>query len=222
MENHYNILIATPGRDMEAEYVVSLINTVSHLNKEGITFLFLNKYSSMVSSAREATVMGSNYLDAFCNSPVSGKVTYDKIIWIDSDISWEIEDFMKIYESDKDIISGVYFNQEGTPMFSVDSQDAVAEITRVLNSENDEKIYAAGFGFIGMKSGVFEKIERPWFDSTFHKISNDDKTKEFFIPLGEDYSWCDKAKKSGFSIFLDPSVILTHHKKVAIRIGRNK
>ena len=83
MKPHYNVLICTPGRMMEAEYVRSLVTTISHLEKMGISYLYLNEYSSQVNAAREATIMGSRFLHAFATEPVNGQVTYDKIIWID-------------------------------------------------------------------------------------------------------------------------------------------
>lgn len=218
MKPHVNVLIATPGRNMEAEYVKSLVQTVSYLNQVGITYMFLNEYSSMVSSAREATTMGDTYLDPFNNQPVRGNVTYDKIIWIDSDIGWEITDFMKLYESDKDIVAGLYFNEKMVPMFSVSVEDAATEIDRILKSNKEEEIFAAGFGFIAMKQGVFENMKRPWFESLFEKMVSDDGEKEIFIPYGEDFAWCKKAKQAGFKIYLDPTISLSHYKKVKVRL----
>lgn len=218
MKSHVNVLIATPGRNMEAEYVKSLIQTISYLNQVGISYMFLNEYSSMVSTAREATTMGEQYLDPFNNSPVRGNVTYDKIFWIDSDIGWEITDFMKIYESDKDIVSGLYFNEKMVPMFSVAVEDAATEIDRILKSNKEEEVFAAGFGFIAMKNGVFENMKRPWFESLFEKMTSDDGEKEIFIPYGEDFAWCKKAQQSGFKIYLDPTVSLSHYKKVRVRL----
>lgn len=218
MRPHINILIATPGKSMEAEYVKSLVETISYLNKIGISYMFLNEYSSMVSSAREATSMGSTYLDPFNNQPVRGNVTYDKIFWIDSDIGWEIADFMKLYESDKDIVSGLYFDQKMTPMFSVASNDPAVEIDRILRSDKEEEIFAAGFGFICMKQGVFENMQRPWFESLFERMTSEDGAKEIFIPYGEDFAWCKKAQQSGFKIYLNPTISLSHYKKVKIRL----
>lgn len=218
MKKHINVLIATPGRSMEAEYVKSLVNTISYLQSQGITYMFLNEYSSMVSSAREATTMGGPYLDPFNNSPAYGEVTYDKIFWIDSDIGWEITDFTKILESEKEIVSGLYFNEKMVPMFSVASEDAAVEIDRILKSNKEEEIFAAGFGFIAMKQGVFEKMQRPWFESLFEKMVSEDGEKEVFIPYGEDYAWCKKAQQTGFKIYLDPSVKLSHYKKVRVRL----
>ena len=218
MKQHVNVLIATPGRNMEAEYVKSLVQTISYLQSQGMTYLFLNEYSSMVSSAREATAMGDTYLDPFNNSPVRGQVTYDKIFWIDSDIGWEVTDFTKILESDKDIVSGLYFNEKMVPMFSVSVEDAATEIDRILKSNKEEEIFAAGFGFIAMKQGVFEKMQRPWFESLFERMVSEDGEKEVFIPYGEDFAWCKKAQQTGFNIYLDPTVKLSHYKKVRVRL----
>lgn len=214
---HYNILIATPGRSMEAEYVRSLISTIEYLQENNISFKFLNQYSSQVSAAREATTMGSDFLDAFNTKPVLGQCTYDKMIWIDSDISWEIEDFMKLYLSDLEIVSGVYFNHLGTPMFSLYDDQLYSDPKLLQDRVDPFEIFAAGFGFIAMKTGVFENMPRPWFETVHQKIQNGDG-REMMIPFGEDYSWCAKARKCGYKIYLDPTIRLTHHKKVAIKM----
>lgn len=212
---HVNILICTPGRNMEAEYVRSLIDTTQYLNLNNISFLYLNQYSSQVSAAREATAMGSRLLSAFETKPVSGQVTYDKMIWIDSDISWSIENFIKLYESKYDITSGLYFNEEGVPLFSFDEEQIYYDPSQLKHKAYPFEIFAAGFGFIAMKSGVFENLPRPWFEAVFQRIENDEG-REMFIPWGEDYSWCKKAHDAGFKIYLDPSIKVNHHKKVSI------
>lgn len=211
---HYNVLIATPGRSMENEYVKSLIKTVTYLNENNISYLYLNEYSSQVNMAREATTMGSMFLDAFSTKPLSGKVTYDKIFWIDSDISWEIEDFTRLYGSDKDIISGLYFSDRGVPMAELSK-----ELGEVLGKNEITEVGAAGFGFICVKSGVFESIPRPWFDIVMQKIKNDEG-QEMLVPFGEDYSWCKKAINYGFKVYLDPSVQLAHHKRTTIALKK--
>lgn len=198
---------------MENEYVKSLVDTITYLSKVGISYKFLNEYSSQVNMAREATAMGSMYLDAFNTELVRGEVTYDKIIWIDSDISWEVDDFMKLYESDKDVVSGIYLNDKGTPMFSMLSEEI--DMTAMILSGKEFPVAATGFGFIAIKSGIFEKIQRPWFDLVFNKLVSEDG-REMLIPFGEDYSWCNKARAAGFDIFIDPTIKLNHHKKITI------
>lgn len=213
---HFNVLIATPGRNMEAEYVKSLISTIGYLQQNGISYLYLNEYSSQVNAAREATIMGSRLLNAFETRPLSGYATYDKIIWIDSDISWNPEDFMKLYKSSLDIVSGLYFNEEGVPLIGFTENEIIHDPAILRGKEYPFEIFAAGFGFIAMKSGVFENIPRPWFETVFQKIENEDKTQEMFIPYGEDFSWCKKAHEAGYKIYVDPSIRVNHHKKMRI------
>lgn len=213
---HFNVLIATPGRNMEAEYVKSLIATISYLQQNGISYLYLNEYSSQVNAAREATAMGSRFLNAFATQPLSGEATYDKIIWIDSDISWTPEQFIQLYNSEFDIVAGLYFNEEGVPLIGF-TEEEIYHDPRVLEDKKEPfEIFAAGFGFIAMKSGVFENIPRPWFETVFQRIENQDKTREMFIPYGEDFSWCKKARQAGYKIYLDPSIRVSHHKKIRI------
>jgi hypothetical protein len=199
---------------MEAEYVRSLVSTIQHLSKNNISYMFLNQYSSQVSAAREATIMGSRYLDAWSTQPLSGKYTYDKIIWIDSDISWDVDQFISIYESEHDIISGVYFNEEGIPMYAINERIPDYRYTDKAQAGNTFEVFGVGFGFVAVKSGVFESIARPWFEIKFEKITNDDR--EMFVPWGEDFSWCIKAHESGYKIHVDPMIKVKHHKKIQL------
>lgn len=213
---HYNVLICTPGHSMEAEYVKSLVDTLEVLNKEGITYKFLSEYSSTVSGAREATLMGSLFLDAFSTKPVSGKLTYDKIFWIDSDISWHPKDFIKIYQSSEDITSGIYINNKGLPMFTQLESQLNIDVYTMSQYKQRFEVAAAGFGFICIKSGIHEDMQRPWFESIYQEIENEDKTKKMKIPFGEDYSWCYRARHQGYKIYVDPTVKVTHNKKVPL------
>ena len=212
---HFNILICTPGRMMEAEYVKSLVATLGYLDKNNISYLYLNEYSSQVNAAREATAMGSKFLHAWSTEPLDGEATYDKMIWIDSDISWSVEDFVKLYESKFDIVSGIYFNEEGVPLFTFEKNDIYFDHTKLKYKEYPFEVFGVGFGFVAVKSGIFEVIPRPWFETEFQKITNEDG-REMFIPWGEDYSWCIKAKNAGYKIYLDPSIRVGHHKKIRI------
>lgn len=215
MNNSVDVVIATPGHSMEAEYVKSLVSTINMLNERGITFHFANKYTSRVAAAREATAMDSDFLDAFNNSPLLGQIKYKKLFWIDSDISWNPSDFLSLYNSNLDIVSGVYLSDRGVPMFS--TLDEKQDIHEILNSTKAIEVMAVGFGFVCIKQGVFENMPRPWFDTKFVKMTDPSTNKEFFVPFGEDYSWCISAKDSGYNIFVDPLIKVTHNKKVAIR-----
>ena len=210
MDKSVDVIIATPGHSMEAEYVRSLVATISLLNERGISFYYANKYTSRVAAAREATAMDSDFLDAFNNAPLLGQVSYKKIFWIDSDMSWNPSDFL-----DLDIVSGIYLSDKGVPMFS--PLDEKQDVRAMISLTETQEVAGVGFGFVCVKQGVFESMPRPWFDTKFVKFQDEQTGKEVFIPFGEDYSWCVSAREVGYKIFIDPLTKLTHHKKVAIR-----
>lgn len=210
-----DVIIATPGHSMDAAYVKSLTETISVLNEKGITWRFVSRYSPRIAAARESTTMDSDYLDAFNQSPLRGEVDYKKIFWIDSDISWTPSDFLALYESDKDIISGVYLSDRGVYMFG--AFDKSVEPKKLLNTFDPVEVGAVGFGFVCVKQGVFEKMPRPWFAEKFEKVVDERTGQDMYTPYGEDFSWCISARECGFSIFVEPTIGVSHYKKVVIK-----
>lgn len=215
---HYNILIATPANNFTPAYVKSLLKTIYILNKENISWNFLNATGSLIAMVREETICGSYFNDETVIEPCGGEFTYDKIIWIDSDIEWQVSDFFALYLSDKDIITGCYLmSDRNIPIYDRPRGDMMSE-EMFLTIKEPFKIHGCGFGFIGIKSGVFEKMPRPWFGPV--KIPNDDKNKNIspeFIIVGEDLSWCTKAISCGFDIWADPSIKVNHQKSMMIK-----
>lgn len=210
---NYDVLIATPGSAMKSAYVASLVKTTTALNMFGITYHFLNQYGSFVPSAREMTATDSYSHNWDTNQVGSGKYLYKKVIWIDSDIEWEVEDFLRIYNSELDIVSGVYqTHPNGTVAVNLsDSQGRPTKVNKVdfLMHWDPIEVGGVGFGFVGMKSGVFENMKRPWFKIREVKWDNVD----FSVNMGEDYSWCEGAKEAGYKIWVDPLVKVKHHKE---------
>lgn len=87
---HYDILIATPGAMMEAQYVKSLVATLAECDKRGLTYKFLNAYGSLVHHARELTCSGGDGMEFNPSEQIQDIVEYrsrDRIIkqWLDFD-----------------------------------------------------------------------------------------------------------------------------------------
>jgi hypothetical protein len=215
---HYDVVIATPGHSMKAEYVKSLIATTTWLNEQGMTYCLSSQYSSFVPSARENTATGSYGADWEAVAFGAGKYTYGQIVWIDSDISWTVDALKILLETDMDIVSGMVavdrtgrigamrLNSAGNPV-SLNSRDFIVEGEPV-------EVDAVGFGFLKVTSGVFEKMSRPWFDLRHASI----ETVDFPVLFGEDYSWCLKAKETGFKVWLHPLVRVEHHKELILTV----
>lgn len=214
---HVNVLIATPGHSVMSQYLMSLLKTIDTLNKKGISWAYLQRYASHVGDAREITIGGPDPQEVHNNKPLKGVVTYDKIIWIDSDIAWEPEQFLKLYESDKDIISGAYLLAGGEVVAYPEILKPALHFDQVKNMTEPMKVHAVGFGFVAVKQGVFESISRPWFQSVSIKQIHPETGEEYDFPLlGEDYSWCERAHRAGFDVWFDPTIKVIHHKTMQL------
>lgn len=213
---HYDVLIATPGAMLEAQYVKSLVETLAECSKRGITYKWLNGYSSLVHHARELTASGIDGLELDINqdSPGGKDITYNKIFWIDSDISWTVDQFFKLYDSNYDVITGCYLLADGyTTTVHAWGTPGGIPAHEIVKLKDPFKVQSLGFGFVAMKSGVFEKIQRPWFSHEYVKVGVDANGKDIIDAVGEDISWCIKAYRAGIDLYFDPTVLVTHMKK---------
>jgi hypothetical protein len=214
--NHVNLMICTPGHSLMGSYVKSLLDTANELNNRGITWGYTNEYSSHVGDSREMTLNCGPQMDPFNSVPFGGKITYDKMLWIDSDIAWTPEDVIKLYESDKDVISGAYLFGNGSVAAYKEKFGRGYSYEDIKDSTEIEKVFAVGFGFVCIKQGVFEALSRPWFQSTEDPIQGPNGKPVQFAVMGEDTSWCFRVNKLGYEIYLDPSIKVTHHKMMKL------
>lgn len=215
---HYDVLIATPGALMHSAYTKSLIETAAWLSSKGLTYKWLNKAGSLVSTTRELTALDSYEQDWAATQVGGGEYTYGKIFWIDSDIEWTIEDFEKIYNSDLDIVGGLYQTHPNgrvaAAFLDADGLPKAARESDFILYDEPLELYGLGFGFIAMKSGVFESCDRPWFLMERIKWPH----LEFELNVGEDYSFSINARRNGFKTFVDPTVKLKHHKEIVYEL----
>jgi hypothetical protein len=210
--SHVNIIIATPGHSMMSSYVRSLLSLTDRLNQEKITWAWSSEYSSHVADAREMTLNGNNQNEINEQRPFKGTITYDKILWIDSDITFTPEDALTLIKSDKDIITGAYLLGSGEVTVYPKLLNQGYSYQEVISMSEPIKVAGCGFGFLAVKSGVFESMTRPWFQSVM--ISNDDGFS--FPMMGEDLSWCKRATDLGYDIWFDPTVRVTHNKMMKL------
>ena len=219
MTEFYDVLIATPGRMFHAEYVSSLMKTVNYCCNHGMRIGFLNKYSSFVPTARELTAIDRWDHNYESNEIAEGKYIYNKLFWIDSDIEWTPNDFMKLYNSKHDVISGLYaLDQAGTVAAGLtNNRGALRRVNKVEFLLHDEpsEVGGVGFGFLCVKQGVFESIPRPWFLIGRMQWSEDNAMR---VNVGEDYSWCGRAQQHGYKIMIDPTVKVKHHKETVYEV----
>jgi len=213
--NEVDLVILTPGHSMTVPYVKSFLKTTSALAQRGITWAWSSEYSSHVADAREITLSGTRVNNPLMNIPFEGNLRYKKLMWIDSDISWEPEDIIRLYDSDKEIVTGVYLFNDGTTSVFKKYLGDMYKKEEILELKEPTEIYGAGFGFICISQGIFELMSRPWFQSV--PITMDFQGEQITFPIiGEDISWCTRAMGLGYKIWMDPTVLVNHHKVVKL------
>lgn len=218
MTKHYDVVIATPGRMMHAEYVESLVKTCAWLSSQGISYTLSSQYSSFVPTAREWTAVANSGHDWAATSFGGERLSCDVVFWIDSDVSWEVEDFQKLLESELEVVSGMMpVSRDGRVGATriVDGDFTVMSWTDFMFDEDPVEVDGVSLGFVAMKSEVFEKVSRPWFKIRSGKVSGFDGE----VNVGEDYSFCMNMADAGVKIFVDPKVRVGHHKSVVLELN---
>lgn len=192
-----DIVFLTPGNSVEIEYFKSMIKTIKVLDSQSITWDIHTKFSSHVAVAREQTLS-----DLFIHTD-----SYKMLLWVDSDIVWRPEDVLRAYESDKDVLTGCYAVNGDESMTAATMDNEWVQNWYIEELDYPVRVDTCGMGFLAMKAGVIEKIDRPVF-------SSDIKTSI----LGEDIILSRKLRALGIDIWLDPKLRLGHVKKTITRI----
>ncbi len=144
---------------------------------------------------------------------------FDELVWIDSDIWFNPEDVERLQSHQKPIIGGIY---------PVKGHRRVA--CRLLEGDNQIVFGAEGglkevrflaTGFLYTHRSVYEKISEnlglkrcqspspngliPYFRQLGVKQTGQDE-----LYLGEDYSFCERARQCGYQIYADTTIRLHH------------
>jgi hypothetical protein len=201
-----------PGNQFSSRIMEQAIKFLYWLMENNWSVFLSVEGGSNVSTVREYC-LGTTVEDlihANHHAPFYGKVDYDYILWTDSDIVFMPEDFQRLIDDNKEIISGLYkapkndwyvaVRQPKGAVFSPLSEDDVKDLTDPFEA------VAFGFGFVLIKKGVFEKIRRPWFLTTTTLYNG------IVRCWGEDYYFCMRAIESGFKLWIDPLVKVGHIK----------
>ncbi len=182
---HPTVLIALPVADrMCVETVMSLLNFVHH---PGPIDLMVNIVSTtVINFARNDLV----------ETAIKQKADY--LAFIDADQVFNADYVSRLIAHDKDII-GCPIVKRGVPYTINISMKQPNGIYAACSHFPEDKLFEVdgiGMGFVVIKTKVFEKIEKPWFD--------------FSQKLGEDLYFCGKAKEAGFKIWAEPRLEVGH------------
>ena len=133
---------------------------------------------------------------------------FEYVLWLDSDMSFAPDTFQKLYdtmiETNADIVSGLYFRRVPTytpvifKKLSIDGDGLKWENYNDYPGETFE-VEGIGFGCVLMKTETLLSVALK-YNNMFSPLSN----------VGEDLSFCWRARQCGFNIVCNPKIKLGH------------
>lgn len=137
------------------------------------------------------------------------KAEFDYMLWLDSDMVFQQDLLVKMKqvmdEKDLDFLTGLYFRRVPpfTPVLfdqlDIDENGICTWTDWKDVPEGMFKIGGCGFGCVLIKTDVLFDVQSK-FGEMFNPIAN----------MGEDLSFCWRARQCGYDIWCDPSLVCGH------------
>lgn len=174
--------------NMPIETFISFLKLIENIEKK-INYNFINTRNYPVHHSRDFIV--EQFL----------KKESDYLLFLDSDMVFPSDMVSELLLIDADISSGVSFKKvyPYEPTIYKKSEDRYQSINNYEEGKVIE-VDATGMACCLIKRKVFERIQPPWFE--FEKL------KDRY--LGEDLTFCRKAKEVGFNIKVNTKIIVPH------------
>ena len=187
------IIFCIPGNSFSNRFLNSWTNLLSDLGNK-YTIILSNRYSSQVNFAR-AMCLGADVLAGPDQKPFgNGKVKYDAIIWLDSDMVFDSRTVDKLIQGclyTYPVYSGIYAMDGGHQLCCIENWDeeyykehggfkflSVEEgARRIANMQPYVKAAYVGFGCLALRYGVIEHkdFKYPWFFRNIIQLKKDDR-----------------------------------------------
>lgn len=184
------VLIAVPCMDQVPAQFAQCLATLGKVDKTIVAF----QIGSLVYTSRNALVQ------------IAIKRGCDYIFWLDSDMMFPPDALVRMFKSLEhgDIVSGLYFRRVApfTPVIydKLDIDDTGCHYTEPKDiPDGIFEVAGCGFGCVLMPTDVMlDVLEK--YGSPFTPING----------IGEDLSFCWRARQLGFKIVCDPDIPLGH------------
>jgi len=142
--------------------------------------------------------MGSSIIDQ--RNKLAVQIKGKWTLWIDSDMAFEphsLEQLLKAWRAGAKIVGGLCYRKDApfTPTTHFLNPDGKSYGHYDVTNNGVVEVDATGLAFLLVDNEVFEKMPRPWFESS---------------QFSEDITFCRKAKELGYSIWVDTDLKIGH------------
>lgn len=213
------IVFCLPGNSFSGQFLECWTELLAFCLSNNIRPVISRKYSCNIYYVRNMC-LGGDVSRGPGQKPFNGQIYYDYIMWIDSDIVFTPQQFARLLQHDKDIISGLYLMEGGQLYATVKDWDEEFFLKhgyfqflspRDIQEKSDLiKVAYTGMGFMLVKKGVYEKLEYPWFRPVEKRIGS---MVDFTM---EDVGFCLRICDLGYKVFVDPGVRVGHEKIIVL------
>jgi len=186
LDKNIRLAVCVPCRDtLHSLFAYNLTQLVQTCNHIGISVSIFMEIGSLIAQQRQK----------LAEAAIEGGSTH--ILWLDSDMLFPVYVAEKLLSHELDVVACNY-STRSLPIKGVaydrigewDSWKSVVETTDTL-----AKVEGIGMGCMLVKTDVFLKLDKPWFNTTWES--------EYSDFIGEDFYFCKKARDADFSIMVD-------------------
>lgn len=184
------LAICVPCRDtLHSAHAMSLLELVKFNTMNGIeTQVFMNSSTVLLTQREHLADQAIDYNSEY-------------VLWLDSDITFPSSLAIKLLSHNKDFVSCNYVRRT-QPVKGV-AYEKIHEWDNPLSFDVKDslvKIEGIGLGCVLMKTEIFHKLHKPYFEFRYNHATND--------WLGEDMILCEKISSLGIEMYVD--TLLTH------------
>jgi len=195
-----------------SQYFGCLLNTMRVLDKIGVVCDFMQ-------------INGASYVDHGRNVAVNNFLfqypEYTDLVFIDSDMEWDVIGFLRLLVSKHDLVGSAYPMKNCWNNYSVRHYTNADMTPKVTEDGLIEAQYVPG-GFLKITKNCLLKMIDEYKGEKTYNNTNDEKTplvslfecvvdKEQGVRYGEDTEFCRKWIKMGNKIYCEPRVTFFHY-----------
>lgn len=187
MNKPLRVAIVYPSGDMlHSQFCGSLVNLVAYSQSKGIQCVCINPKCSIIQMSRFIGV----------ESALSNQA--DKILFIDSDQTFQHDALERLLKRGKDIIGAASLTRVEPIRYTCKDENG----DRIDFSEKKgvQEVHTNGFPMTLIDSKVFARMDKPYFQVNYDKGHW----------TGEDEYFCHSARKLGYKIWIDADVKVGH------------
>lgn len=223
VQNKRIIIFCLTGHSYSTEFLKSWTEVFAYCLLNDITPV-LSTSSELNSVIAKNKCLSGNTLNGPYQRPFQNNIKYERLIWIDSKMIFNVEMVKKLLSVEENIVSGMFvqsnlktlgfiqnidkdhFMEKGA--YNYMSRDDFIEWKKENTEQTLLEVEHCDLGFMMMKHGVLEKLAYPWFKQTMTTIQDSSGNVMVQEYNNEDFSLIQTLRESGERVFVDTSIMV--------------